>query len=48
MQGMQPAGASVVVWSGEDEQGDQVSSGLYFYRLVTEEGELTRKMLLVK
>ena len=48
VQAMQPAGTSTVVWSGEDDQGDQVSSGLYFYRLVTEEGELTRKMLLVK
>ena len=45
---MQPAGVSTVVWSGEDDRGDQVASGLYFYRLVTDDGEQTRKMLLLK
>ncbi len=48
VQGLQPAGSSTVAWSGEDDHGDQVASGLYFYRLVTDEGEQTRKMLLVK
>jgi len=48
VQGMQPAGVSAVVWSGEDDRGDQAASGLYFYRLVTDDGEQTRKMLLLK
>ena len=48
VQGMQPAGTATVVWSGDDDSGDQVASGLYFYRLVTDDGEQTRKMLLVK
>ncbi len=37
-----------VVWDGNDEMGKQVSSGVYFYKLITEIKEYQRKMLLVK
>ncbi len=42
------AGRHAVTWSGRDETGAQVASGVYFYRLVTEEFTQTRKMVLVK
>ncbi|RKX31699.1 MAG: hypothetical protein DRP71_13065 [Verrucomicrobia bacterium] len=48
LQGVQEAGSQTVVWSGKDDQGKQSASGLYFYRLVTDSGTLTRKMTLLK
>jgi len=35
-------------WNGRDEQGREVASGVYFYRLTAPKTELTRKMLLLK
>lgn len=37
-----------ITWNGRDQQGQRMSSGLYFYLLKTEFGNLTRKMLLLK
>ncbi len=37
-----------VVWDGNDADGKQVSSGVYFYKLITNTKEYQRKMLLVK
>jgi len=48
LQGVQEAGLRTVVWAGKDDQGNQTASGLYFYRLVTDSGTLTRKMTLLK
>jgi len=43
------AGRHSVVWNGKDKTGDQMPSGVYFYRLNTESGfSSTRKMMLVK
>jgi hypothetical protein len=42
------AGRHAVVWSGDNDRGERVASGLYFYRLTTEESSLTRKMMLLK
>ncbi len=36
------------VWDGRDGAGRMVSSGVYFYRLVTKEVTKTRKMVLLK
>jgi len=36
------------VWAGDDENGKQVSSGVYFYKLITDTKEYSKKMLLVK
>jgi len=46
--GLHDAGTHVLVWRGEDDEGSRVSSGLYFYRLTTETGSETRKMMLLK
>jgi len=43
------AGHHSVKWAGKDENGNNVSSGIYFYRLKTDDGiSITRKMMLLK
>jgi len=41
-----------IIWEGKDDKGKRVSSGIYFYKMVTSNSEseysLTRKMLLLK
>lgn len=37
------AGAHDVRWDGRDDQGQRVSSGIYFYRLAAPQREITRK-----
>ncbi len=44
----QTAGAHAVRWDGRDDDGSQAASGIYLYRLITDEGTLARKMILVK
>jgi hypothetical protein len=41
-------GTRSVIWDGMDENGRQVSSGIYFYRLKSGNFEKTKKMLLMK
>ena len=36
------------VWNGLDDTGVKISSGVYFYRLTTNEFEKTRKMILLR
>ena len=37
-----------VIWNGDDENGYNVASGVYFYRMRTDEFVETRRMLLMK
>jgi hypothetical protein len=37
-----------IVWDGRDSNGNDPPSGIYFYRLITENGTITRKMLLLR
>jgi hypothetical protein len=50
MNGPQRAGFKRVVWNGDDQSGKSVSSGVYFYRLLTDDGsfERSKKMMLLK
>ena len=42
------AGTHTVHWDGRDEAGSPVATGVYFYRLKTEEFDQTQKMVLMK
>jgi hypothetical protein len=42
------AGTYQVVWDGKDENGEEVSSGVYFYKLKAENYVETKKMVLLK
>jgi len=46
--GYQEAGSHEVVWDGKDNGGSSVASGIYFYRIKTNEFSDTKKMLLLK
>jgi len=46
--GFMPAGQHSLVWNGTDASGKIVSSGVYFYRLQSADGNETRRMLLLK
>ena len=42
------AGAHEVVWDGRSAEGRAVASGVYLYRIETEEASIAQKMLLIK
>jgi agmatine deiminase len=42
------AGMHTIQWTGRDASGNQVSSGVYFYRLQTSLASITRKMVLLR
>ncbi len=42
------AGHHSLVWNGEDTRGRKMPSGIYLYRLKTEDKILTRRMMLIK
>ena len=44
----QPAGRYEVIWDGKNSQGNQVVSGLYFYKMITTQYTHVKKMMLVK
>lgn len=48
LEGKFPPGRHNVAWSGKDDSGRKVSSGLYIYRLFVDDRSLTRKMLLLR
>ncbi|MCK5126900.1 MAG: T9SS type A sorting domain-containing protein [candidate division Zixibacteria bacterium] len=43
-----PAGNHSIVWDGTDGSGDAVASGIYLYRLTSNNKTSTKKMILVK
>lgn len=48
LEGYIPNGSHEAEWDGSTESGAKVSSGIYFYRLSTNEFSRTRKMMLMK
>ncbi len=47
-EGSWPAGSHRVAWDGKSDTGGSVPTGVYFYRLVTPEGELARRMTVIR
>lgn len=43
-----PAGQRTITWDARDNHGQDVASGVYFYRLSFDGGSQTRKMVLLK
>ena len=43
-----PAGTHSIVWDGRDDRGHAVASGVYLYRIESDLGQSTRKMMLLK
>jgi flagellar hook assembly protein FlgD len=41
-------GKYTVVWDGRNGRGEQLPSGVYFYRLTADGNSVTRKMVLAK
>ncbi|MFH1335865.1 MAG: FlgD immunoglobulin-like domain containing protein, partial [Candidatus Zixiibacteriota bacterium] len=41
-------GSYTVVWDGKDDKGEEVASGIYFYRLKSGEFSEAKKMLLLR
>jgi len=41
-------GSYKIIWDGKDNSGKEVSSGIYFYQLKTEDYTTTRKMVLLR
>ncbi|MBI4726270.1 right-handed parallel beta-helix repeat-containing protein [candidate division TA06 bacterium] len=44
----QPAGYYNVAWDGKSDAGKKISNGVYFYRLTTDSGIATKKLVFVK
>jgi len=44
----QGAGCQAVLWDGKTDRGKDVASGIYFYRLQSDEVSITKRMLLLK
>ncbi len=43
-----PPGHHKVTWNGKDDNGKSVGSGLYFYKLITADQKISKKMLLLR
>jgi flagellar hook assembly protein FlgD len=48
LDGQIPAGDTVLSWDGKDGNGRPVASGIYWYRLATEDGAVTRRAVIVR
>ena len=46
--GTMPAGRHVESWDGRSGSGEYVASGLYFYRMKTGEGIITKKCVMLR
>ncbi len=47
-EGMGTAGLNVITWDGKDNAGNEVSSGVYFYKLMAAGNSATAKMVMMK
>ncbi len=48
VQGSRPAGTHTVIWDGRNDEGRQVASGVYVYKIISGTRSISRKMLLLQ
>lgn len=48
LNGIQNPGWYSVMWDGRNREGKACPNGIYFYRLITDEYQTTRKMLMLR
>jgi flagellar hook assembly protein FlgD len=41
-------GLNVITWDGKDNAGNEVSSGIYFYKLAAGQYHAVKKMVMLK
>jgi flagellar hook assembly protein FlgD len=46
--GQSTSGTHLLTWDGRDDNGKQLSSGLYYYQIISETFSSAKKMLLLK
>jgi choice-of-anchor B domain-containing protein len=46
--GFQPADSYETIWDGKDSEGLSLTSGIYFYRIVSEGSGMTKRLTLIK
>jgi len=44
----QPAGYKKIIWDGKNDKGEEVASGIYFYRIQAKDFTQVKKMVLLK
>jgi len=42
------AGYHEIIWDGRNDAGLRVSSGIYYYRIISGDFKATKKMVLIK
>lgn len=47
-QGSFPAGSHTIEWNGKSENGSELSSGIYFYRMTAGQNVFVKKMVILK
>jgi hypothetical protein len=43
-----PEGSHSITWNGKNKRSEDVSSGIYYYRIETNENAVARKMVLIR
>ena len=42
------SGENIIIWNGEDNNGNEVSSGIYFLNIEADDNKATKKLLLLR
>jgi hypothetical protein len=48
VEGTKPAGRHTVLWNGQGDRGNQVGSGVYYYRLKAGKTTITKKLVIIR
>lgn len=48
VRGTLPAGSHTINWDGKNKEGEDVSSGIYYYRFEANDRAITKKMVVIR